>query len=191
MHKILLLLGMLLHKPLYGYEIHRIVRAHGELYADLKKGNVYYLLDRLAQDHYLNVQVEPGTRGARGERLTYEITDKGREYFNALRREILLSYEPAHSGVDTAVVFLAGLPVAESIELLEERRTIVARRREAVAEELQTLDTGTLLVQIATDHLLHLIDAELTWLDHSLARLQAVGETDTLNENTSHTSDPI
>ena len=44
MHKSLLILGLLVHRPLHGYELHRIVRAHGELYTDLKKANLYYLL---------------------------------------------------------------------------------------------------------------------------------------------------
>ncbi len=89
MHKILLLLGLLLRRPLHGYELHRIVRAHGELYADLKKGNLYYLLDRLAAEGYLKVQAEPGTRGARGERVIYELTDQGRARFKTLLREVL------------------------------------------------------------------------------------------------------
>ena len=44
LHKSLLILGLLVHRPLHGYELHRIVRAHGELYTDLKKANLYYLL---------------------------------------------------------------------------------------------------------------------------------------------------
>ncbi|HZR40221.1 MAG TPA: PadR family transcriptional regulator [Ktedonobacteraceae bacterium] len=188
MHKVLLLLGMLLRKPLYGYEMHRIIRAHGELYADLKKGNLYYLLDRLAADGYLRVEAEAGTRGARGERLIYEITDKGRERFNELLREILLTYEPAHTGVDTAVVFLAGLPAAEGMQLLEERRRIVAERRAAVAAELSTLADSGPLVQIASDHLISLIDAELAWIDRSLAYLRSVGWAASSGEPPQHTT---
>jgi len=61
---------------MHGYELHRVVAAHGELYADLKKANVYYLLDRLATDGYVLVRTEPGAPGgARGERLVYEITE--------------------------------------------------------------------------------------------------------------------
>jgi len=89
MHKILLILGLLHHGPLHGYELHRIIRAHGELYADLKKANLYYLLDRLAADGYLHVDVEPGARGARGERLVYTLTDAGRDRFDTLLREAL------------------------------------------------------------------------------------------------------
>src|SRR5713226_7824384 len=100
MHKLLLLLGLLRQGPLYGYELHRIVRAHGELYTDLKKANLYYLLDRLARDGYLDVQVEPGARGPRGERIIYTITAKGREYFEHLLRGVLRTYEPVHTGID-------------------------------------------------------------------------------------------
>ena len=187
MHKLLLLLGLLLRGPLHGYELHRIVRAHGELYADLKKGNLYYLLERLASEGDLKVQAEPGTRGARGERLIYELTDQGRARFNTLLPEVLLTYEPAHTGVDTAVVFLASLPPANGLHLLEERRRIVAERRAAVAAELAPLGESNPLALIAGDHMLTLIDAELAWIDRSLAYLHKRGWADPPGTPPQHT----
>lgn len=175
MHKLLLLLGLLRQGPLYGYELHRIVRAHGELYTDLKKANLYYLLDRLAKEGYLSVQTEGGTRGVRGERLIYTLTDQGRSRFDALLREILLTYEPVHTGVGTAVVFLAQLPPAEGLALLEERRQVVAERRSLVVAGLGDSPTTGPLVHIAGDHLVSLIDAELAWIDRSLAYLREHG----------------
>ena len=171
MHKVLLLLGLLQRRPLYGYELHRIVRAHGELYADLKKANLYYLLERLASEGYLNVRAEEGARGARGEKLIYELTDQGRTHFKALLREVILTYEPAHTGVDTAVVFLASLPQAEGLQLLTERRRIIAGRRELAAQELAAVAESSPLFHIASDHLFCLIDAELAWIDRSLTYL--------------------
>jgi DNA-binding PadR family transcriptional regulator len=47
---------MLFRRPLHGYELYQIIRAHGELYADPKKANLYYLLDRLAKKGDLVVQ---------------------------------------------------------------------------------------------------------------------------------------
>ncbi|HLI91259.1 MAG TPA: PadR family transcriptional regulator [Ktedonobacteraceae bacterium] len=171
MHKILLLLGLLRRRPKYGYELHQVIQAHGELYSDLKKANLYYLLDRLAKDGYLRVQVEPGTRGARGERLIYEITDQGRERFDELLREVLLTYEPVHTGVETAIIFLAQAAPSEAIALLIRRRQIVAERRAKVAAELDAMEDGGPMVQIASDHLLSLIDAELAWIDRSVTYL--------------------
>ncbi len=175
MHKTLLILGLLLRGPLHGYEIHRIVRAHGALYTDLKKANLYYLLDRLQQDGALTVHAEPGARGARGERLIYALTDQGRARFFDLLRAILRTFDPVHTGVDVAVVFLAQLPPAEAVTLLQERRQVVGARRAQVAAELGDLTVGNGWSAIAVDHLLSLIDAEQAWLDRALARLHALG----------------
>jgi len=186
MHKILLLLGMLLQKPLYGYELHRIIRAHGELYADLKKANLYYLLERLASDGYLHVQFQAGTRGARGERVIYELTDLGKKRFHELLHEVMLTYEPVHIGVDTAVVFLSYLPHAEGFRLLQERRVIVAQRRATVAADLGDLAANAPLVHIAGDHLLSLIDVEIAWIDRSLLYLRDVNWLDAPSEPPQH-----
>ncbi len=187
MHKTLLVLGLLRPRPLHGYELHRIVRAHGELYTDLKKANLYYLLDRLARDGYLDVQVEPGARGARGERLIYTITEKGRAYFEKLLRGVVRTYEPVHTGIDVAVVLLEHLPLSEAITLLDERRSIVAYRRALVARELGDSASRGLLESIAADHLLALIDSELAWIDRSLHRLrEAEGNPELVQSNTNH-----
>src|SRR5215469_11405067 len=120
-HKMLLLLGLLRYGPMSGkdlhrlvqehgalsfamsgYDLHTMVRTHGALSTDLKKGNVYYLLDRLAADGYLNVRTEPGARGPRGERLIYSLAGAGCERFEELLREVLRTDDPVHSGVDVA-----------------------------------------------------------------------------------------
>lgn len=177
MHKVLLLLGMLLKGPLYGYQLHQIVRAHGELYADLKKANLYYLLERLAQDGYLETEVESGTRGIRGERVIYTLTQTGREHFHALLRSTLVDYKPVHTGIETAVVFLAHLPHEEGLALLEERRTIMQQRRQQVLIDFGDQEKNGPLVRIAGDHLLSLIDTEIAWIERSLALLRTTWAT--------------
>ncbi|HEY0753957.1 MAG TPA: PadR family transcriptional regulator [Ktedonobacteraceae bacterium] len=176
MHKILLLLGMLLDGSLYGYQLHQIVRAHGELYADLKKANLYYLLERLTKDGALTVEVESGAKGARGERLIYTITEQGRSRFYQLLRETLLRYEPVHTGIETAVVFLTHLSVEEGIALLKERQQIVQAKHAQVRADIGQPDKQAPLVAIASDHILSFIDAELAWLARSLERLQQTGQ---------------
>jgi DNA-binding PadR family transcriptional regulator len=177
MHKNLLLLGLLLSGPKTGYDLHRIVREHGDLYADLKKANVYYLLDRLAKEGYLDVQTEPGARGPRGERLIYSLTERGREKFSELLQQVLRTYEPVPSNVGAAVVFLPHLPEGEAIRLLEERRQSVAQRRAQVAA-FNSEEVRDTLVGLALDHLLALIDADLAWTDRALDRLRHEAVTD-------------
>jgi DNA-binding PadR family transcriptional regulator len=170
MHKTLHLLGLLLAGPRSGYELHRILRAHGELYADLKKANVYYLLDRLARDGYLEVQVESGARGPRGERLIYSMTEKGRARFHELLRDVLGNPEPSFSSVAAAIIFLDRLPHIEAVALLEERRRLTLERRAEVAM-LGEMGRSRPLTEVAVDHLLSLIDADLAWTVRTLEHL--------------------
>ncbi len=172
MHKVLLILGLLLRGPLHGYEMYRIIEAHGELYADLKKANLYYLLDRLAAEGDLAVEIKAGARGPRKERLTYTLTDQGRTHFLQLLREILLSYEVIHTSVGTAVIFLSHLPASEGIELLQERRRLIATRRTQFPPEPSS--DAAPLVRISFDHIISLIDAELAWIDRSLTYLHSL-----------------
>lgn len=172
MHKVLLLLGLLQRGPRSGYDLHRIVRTHGTLYTDLKKANLYYLLDRLAREGYLDVRAEPGAPGPRGERLVYSLTERGRARFDELLRAEVCQYEPAHTGIDVATMFLARMPRDEAITLLEERRRRVVAHREQVATELGAMLASPALPGLAVDHLLSLIAAELDWVDRALARLR-------------------
>jgi DNA-binding PadR family transcriptional regulator len=174
MHKELHLLGLLLSGPKTGYQLHRITKAHGELYTDLKKGNVYYLLDRMAKSGALSVTAEAGAPGPRRERLIYDITEHGRQRFHELLRDVLRAYELPHTGVEVGMVFLPYLDVTEATQLLIERRGKVLERRVAIEGDMQSSDHGH--VSLAQDHLLCLVEAELTWIDRTIERLQGGNE---------------
>lgn len=179
MHKELHLLGLLLSGAKTGYQLHRITVAHGELYTDLKKGNVYYLLDRLAKRGALQVTAEAGAPGPRRERLVYAITDQGRQRFHELLRAVLRTYELPHTGIEVGMVFLPFLDPAEVTQLLTERRRAVLDRRASVegSVERETRGSDHGHMNLAQDHLLSLIDAELSWIERTIERLQREGRT--------------
>ncbi len=174
MHKELHLLGLLQSGPKTGYQLHRITEAHGELYTDLKKGNVYYLLERLTRRGALEVTAEGGAPGPRRERLIYTITDLGRQRFHELLRAVLRTYDLPHTGVEVGMVFLPYLDVAEATRLLSERRAAVLDRRATIVRETRPSDRAH--VSLAQDHLLCLVDAELSWIDRTIERLQRRNE---------------
>jgi DNA-binding PadR family transcriptional regulator len=165
-HKRLLLLGLLRRGPLSGYELHRIVRAHGDLYADMKKANIYYLLERLAGEGLVAVTVEFGTRGRRGERLIYELTQSGRDSLEQLVEDVLLDLSPTESGVAVAVVFMSTLPKRRALRLLRERRRRLIEKRQLTASQLSR--GGSTLGTIAGDHLLARLDADIQWLERAV-----------------------
>jgi DNA-binding PadR family transcriptional regulator len=170
MHKELHILGLLQSGPLTGYDLHRIVVAHGELFTDLKKGNVYYLLERLAAHGALQVTAEAGARGPRRERLIYALTDQGRQRFHHLLREVVRTYEVAHSGVEVGMFFLPYLEPQDAIHLLQERREAVLAHRALIEREAG--NRAHLHQQLAQEHLLCLMDAELGWIQRALQRLE-------------------
>jgi DNA-binding PadR family transcriptional regulator len=131
------------------------------------------LLERLTKEGCLEVQAEPGARGPRRERLIYALTERGKERFGELLRQVLRQYMPIHSGVEIAILFLARVPIAEAITLLEQRREAVAARRTKVVAELGDFAAHGTLQRIAEDHLLSQIDSELAWADRALSQIRA------------------
>src|SRR5512134_2593702 len=134
--KTLMVLGLLQSGPKHGYELHRIVVAHGSLYADFKKPTIYHLLHRLALQGAVQVRSEGGARGPRGERLVFALAPKGGALLMRLLRDALSSYDAGHTSFEVATAFLALLPATEAQELLRRRRAVVRERRaEVVAED--------------------------------------------------------
>jgi DNA-binding PadR family transcriptional regulator len=145
--------------------VHQLVLAHGDLYSDLKKANVYYLLDRLAREGFVSVKTEQGARGPRGERLVYSLTRAGRQEMASLLRSELERYEPAHSGIEVAMVLLGQLPKAEARHLLERRLEKVEAAR---AELVEQLGRAALRPGSAAEHMLMLANAERRWLKRAV-----------------------
>ncbi|HEV3091779.1 MAG TPA: helix-turn-helix transcriptional regulator [Candidatus Cybelea sp.] len=170
-HKELIVLGLLREGPAHGHELHRIVRAHGVLYADLKKANLYHLLARLAEAGLLKVSAETGTRGRLGERMVYSLTAAGSRRLNALLRDVVRTYETPHSGIEVATILMSRLGASAALALLRERREAVAARRAMLAQEFAGFEKRSVYSQLSAEHLTAATDAELAWIDRALARL--------------------
>lgn len=181
MYKQVMLLGLLMEQPMYGQQIREVIEKHHDIFADfIKKPTIYYQLERLAQDGYLEVKREsveaPGTGYAHEElalreRDVYYITDKGRARFHALLRETLEDYSPALSGVDACFFFLHHLSPGEAIALLEQRRQRVADYRALVAQQAEQKEVQDDAHRLVNDHKLTLLDAELSWLNRAIEHL--------------------
>ncbi|MDQ2817983.1 MAG: PadR family transcriptional regulator [Candidatus Eremiobacteraeota bacterium] len=172
-HKELMVLGLVGDEgSMSGYDLHRIVRAHGELFTDLKKANIYHLLDRLATQGYFRMRTEGGARGRRGERLLYSLTAKGRGRFHELLELEVQRYGTIHTGIEVAVIFLSQLPRQKRLALLRKRQQSVWSHRERVATALGDVSSRGVLSKIAADHVLALVDAELEWVKRSIAAVE-------------------
>ena len=175
-----MVLGLLKSGPKHGYELHRIVVAHGSLYSDFKKPTLYHLLHRLALQGAVRVHSEGGARGPRGERLVFALAPKGESLFVQLLRVALSSYDPNHTCFEVATAFLGWLPAAAAQDLLRRRRTVVRARRAELLSEMQTISgdghgdaARTAARKLAADHSLSLMDTEIAWTDRAVRQIGA------------------
>ncbi len=181
MYKELMLLGLLAEHPMYGQQIREVIERHHDAFASfIKKPTMYYQLDRLAAEGLLEVRSEvveaPGPGLAHQEmslreREVYYITEAGRQRFAHLLREALQAYEPGPSVIDAAVFFLDQLPPQEAVSLLEKRRKRLVRYREQVAEQIASMREQDRAHLIVNDHTMTVLDAEIGWLERTIARL--------------------
>ncbi|HEX6123034.1 MAG TPA: PadR family transcriptional regulator [Ktedonobacterales bacterium] len=187
-YKQLMLLGLLLERPMYGQQIREVIENHHHLFAEhIKKPTIYYQLERLAQDGYLEARQEtveaPGTGLAHEtlaarEREVYHITPAGRAYFTHLLREALRSHTPQLSDLDACLFFLDQLAPAETVALLRERYERLARERANLSYHLQAAHVQDRAHRLVTEHQLALLDAELGWLARTLLDLRAEAPAD-------------
>jgi DNA-binding PadR family transcriptional regulator len=181
-----MVLGLLQAGPKHGYELHRIVVAHGTLYADFKKPTLYHLLHRLTVQGAVEVHAEGGTRGRRGERLVFALTPAGATKFKDLLRNALSTYDPTQTAFEMATAYLPWIPQKEAAALLAKRREAIEARHAEVVSELDHLTSEPASQRLAarslaTDHALSLLDAELAWMERAERHLAGpLGRTTTL-----------
>ncbi|MCS7001829.1 MAG: aminotransferase class I/II-fold pyridoxal phosphate-dependent enzyme [Dehalococcoidia bacterium] len=157
-HKQLMILGMVLERPMYGHQLKETIDFHLEVISDLKRANLYYLLDQLVARGHLESRREPTEGSPRDdgkaiERETYYITPEGKAYFQSLLREVLSSFETLEHPVDVAAFFLPHLPTDEAIALIAERRARIAARYEEVLGHRSSSPHVSTLHDITTNHL--------------------------------------
>ncbi|HEX7735785.1 MAG TPA: PadR family transcriptional regulator [Ktedonobacteraceae bacterium] len=182
MYKQVMILGLLLEQPMYGYQIREVIENHHTLLADfIKKSNIYHHLNQMTNKGYLEVRQEeveapntgPGQHElALRERGVYHITAEGRAYFYKLLREALGTHTPQLSDMDTCLFFVDYLELGEAIVLLKERYELVNQERTQVAQRMLDLAVQDTAHRIVNDHKLTLLDAELNWLARTIMQLQ-------------------
>lgn len=164
----LLLLGVLMNQSRHGYQINEFIENSLCDVVTMKKPTAYALLDRLAADGFITVQLEQA--GNRPQRKVYTITDAGRHLFDTLLRENLSTYEELALPDNIGLMYLKHLPPGEVITLLKARLQaldeLIANKREVPPHG------GILTVEIALDHVAARRRADREWLVRTIARLE-------------------
>lgn len=164
----LTLLGLLEREPSHGYDLKRDYDTYFGRGRPLPFGQVYATLGRLARDGKVVIsEVQPGVGP---ERKRYVITEAGATEVDAWLVQPLEAEPHLQSLLFTKVVLalMLGRPAHEYLDLqrgahLERMRQLTEIRR-----------SGGLVDGLLADHGLFHLEADLRWIDTTVARLDAL-----------------
>lgn len=171
----LVILGLLLDRPLYGYEIKQIIEEHMSDWTSIAFGSIYFALDKLAAEKFVE-KVEVEQAGKRPSRSVYEITAAGRAEFLRLLRESWQQVERQYFSIDVCLFFLENLPGDEVKRYLRTRqaglRATLEHLQSHREEQLAVPEVPHIAMAIF-DHTLVHTQAELSWVTDLLAKMES------------------
>ena len=166
----LTLLGLLEREPSHGYDLKRDYDALFGRGKRLPFGQVYATLARLARDG--KVAVSAAEPGEGPDRKRYVITDLGVTEFETWLTEPVEA-EPHLQTVLFAKVVLALMLERPAAQYLDTQRAAHLRRMRELTELKRR---GDLIDALLADHGLFHLEADLRWLDLTVARLGALAQ---------------
>jgi DNA-binding PadR family transcriptional regulator len=173
----LLLLGLLLDRPMHGYELFQQIQAEEiDAWFNVSMAGVYYSLGKLRDQ---GLVAESRQRGARSPRKSvYRLTDEGRSAFFAAMEAQALSQEEVYLDYDVIIYLLNKLPRQRAITFLEQHQAFLAQRVQqvhaALAEERQGSRSPLRLAVL--DHKRRYLEMEQGWLADVIQDVEGAGE---------------
>jgi DNA-binding PadR family transcriptional regulator len=163
------LLGLLERQPRHGYELRQEYDTHFSGARPLKSGQIYSTISRLERDGQVApVGEEPG-RGP--ERKMYAISRRG----VAELERWLLEPEPAAPYLQNVLFMKVVLAVSSG----RNAQRLLDAQREHHHREMRRITRakhGDLLSTVRADFALFHLEADVHWIDMTLARLERLGE---------------
>jgi DNA-binding PadR family transcriptional regulator len=166
----LLLLGLLRHQDMHGYQLNEFLLGQLAACTDIKKPTAYYMLKKMAEKGWIAETIQQD--GNRPPRHVYRITPQGEAVFQSMLRTMLPNYTPTYFEGDLPLAFLDELPAQEAQTLLQTRRIHLLK----IQTELENTPPHSGSVQWLIEHQRRHLQTELTLLDEILASFSGFGD---------------
>jgi DNA-binding PadR family transcriptional regulator len=173
----LLLLGLLLDRPMHGYELYQQIQAEGiDAWFNISPAGVYYSLRKLRDQGM--VAESRQSRGGSARKSVYRLTEKGRSGFFAVMEAQLGSRAETYLDYDLAIYLLNRLPWQRAIPQLEQHRAFLAEQVEQVQMSMVAeRDNGSSPLKLAIlDHKHRFLEMEQIWLADVISSVQQNGQ---------------
>jgi DNA-binding PadR family transcriptional regulator len=173
----LLLLGLLLDRPMHGYELYQQIQSEGiDRWFNVSAAGVYYSLRKLHEQGHVVETGQPGSGSAR--KAIYRLTEDGRRAFFAAMEIELASHDQTCLDYDLVIYLLNRFPLQRALPQLEKRQAFLTEQRRKVEAELVSEREGgnPALVMAILDHKLRFLDMEQHWLAQVIANIRQTSE---------------
>jgi DNA-binding PadR family transcriptional regulator len=172
----LLLLGLLLDRPMHGYELYQQIQAEEiDSWFNVSMAGVYYALGKLREQGLL---AESRQRGGRSTRKSiYHLTEEGRTAFFEAIESQAVSHEKVYLSYDLVIYLLNKVPLQRAISLLEQHQAFLAEQAQEVQSALVAQQADP-LQQAILDHKLRYLEMEQGWLVDVVRDIQGEGRDD-------------
>jgi DNA-binding PadR family transcriptional regulator len=168
------LLGILARGPAHGYDLKREHDLRFPGAKPLAYGQVYATLARLERDGH--AEVAEKAQGGGPERTAYALTPEGRRTLDGWLEQVEPAGPyPADELVRKAITALH-LGTDDLGFLARQRAQHMVRMRELIRAQTVVVELGA---QIALDHTIAHLDADLRWLETAAARVAPKGKVQT------------
>ncbi len=181
----LVVLGLLAEQPRHGYDLDAVIQQRGiRGWTSLAFSSIYYVLNRLESRGWVLSERE-GTN-PRGRRI-YRLTPEGLRVCTDGTQRILTDATPQPAPVLIGMANTPLLPPDQVAAALNARRSSLAARRDDIAQIRATQEPLEPFVAAIFVHSDLALEAELAWIEHTLASLSPA--TPTAREDTLETYD--
>ncbi|HID63636.1 MAG TPA: DUF4388 domain-containing protein [Anaerolineae bacterium] len=173
----LLLLGLLMDKPMHGYEINQLIRGVGiDAWLNISMPSIYYSLNKLREKGLIAETRQRG--GGSPTKSVYRLTDEGRARFFTAMEESLASHGKMYFDYDLGIFLLNKLPRERVIPLLEQRRAFLDDWHASLQEQIARIeiDGRYPLRQAILNHLASHVQLESRWLEGLVRQIQGEEE---------------
>ena len=179
----LAILSLVAERPRHGYQIEQVIEERGmRAWTQIGFSSIYYLLKKLERDELIEGRLEEAERGP--ARRVYRLTSVGVEAHRAGVLDALSVPRRCYPPLQLGMASLPAVPRAEALAALRRYRDALADRLERVQATWDSRRPLPYFVDAMFEHSITMIEAELTWVERFINRMEEGDVQDRLQAGT-------